>query len=59
LEKEEEGEKKENLIDQIKSYGVSGAISYGFWEGAFWILGGAGAYFAYIQATGHPPDFNN
>lgn len=52
-------EKKDNLIQQIKNYGVAGAVSYGFWEGAFWILGGAGAYFAYIKATGHAPDFDN
>ena len=53
------GEKKENMLQQIKNYGIAGTISYAFWEWCFWLIGGAGAYGAYIIATGHPPDFNN
>ena len=34
--KEEKGEEKENMMQQVKDAGVAGIISYIFWEWAFW-----------------------
>ena len=51
-----EEEPREVLIKQIVNYGIAGPLSYGFWEAAFWVIGGAGAYGAYIISTGHFPD---
>ena len=53
---DDEEESRDALLQQIVSYGIAGPLSYGFWEAAFWVIGGAGAYGAYIISTGHFPD---
>merc|ERR1712166_1551220 len=36
VEAKEDGEDKENMMQQVKDAGVAGIISYVFWEWAFW-----------------------
>uniref|UniRef100_A0A7S0ALT8 Uncharacterized protein n=1 Tax=Pyrodinium bahamense TaxID=73915 RepID=A0A7S0ALT8_9DINO len=56
----EECEAEENNpLNKIKSLGLAGTISYALWESAFWIIGGGGAFAAYVWSNGHLPDFSN
>ena len=57
--KEETGEEKENMMQQVKDAGVAGIISYIFWEWAFWGISVPVCVFGYQAATGHWPDFTN
>mmetsp|Transcript_131791 Transcript_131791/g.320243 ORF Transcript_131791/g.320243 Transcript_131791/m.320243 type:complete len:200 (-) Transcript_131791:122-721(-) len=50
---------EENPLTKIKELGIAGTISYALWESAFWIIGGGGAFAAYVWANGHLPDFSN
>lgn len=47
-----EQDKKSELMQKIKSYGVAGTLSYVVTELAFWAIALPGAYFGYHQATG-------
>ena len=40
VEAKEDGEDKENMMQQVKDAGVAGIISYVFWEWAFWGVSG-------------------
>ncbi len=57
--KEEKGEEKENMMQQVKDAGVAGIISYIFWEWAFWGVSIPVCIVGYQAATGHWPDFSN
>ena len=57
--KEEKGEEKENMMQQVKDAGVAGIISYIFWEWAFWGVSIPVCIFGYTTATGHFPDFTD
>jgi len=56
---EEPRKEEENPLNKIKELGIAGTISYALWESAFWIIGGGGAFAAYVWANGHIPDFSN
>ena len=57
--KEEKGEEKENMMQQVKDAGVAGIISYIFWEWAFWGVSVPVALFGFREVTGAWPDFQN
>ena len=57
--KEEKGEEKENMMQQVKDAGVAGIISYIFWEWAFWGVSVPVCIFGYREVTGHWPDYSN
>ena len=57
--KEEKGEEKENMMQQVKDAGVAGIISYIFWEWAFWGVSIPVCIAGYYQVTGHWPDFSD
>ena len=57
--KEEKGEEKENMMQQVKDAGVAGIISYIFWEWAFWGVSIPVCIFGYREVTGHWPDYSN
>ena len=57
--KEEKGEEKENMMQQVKDAGVAGIISYIFWEWAFWGVSVPVALFGFQAATGYWPDFSD
>merc|ERR1712194_138014 len=59
VEAKEEGEDKENMMQQVKDAGVAGIISYVFWEWAFWGVSVPVCIFGYREVTGHWPDYSN
>jgi hypothetical protein len=50
---------EQNLLDRIKEAGTAGVISYAFWELAFWLISIPVTLGAYVELTGHWPDFAN
>ena len=52
--KEETGEEKENMMQQVKDAGVAGIISYVFWEWAFWGVSVPVCIFGYREVRQHP-----
>ena len=59
VEAKEDGEDKENMMQQVKDAGVAGIISYVFWEWAFWGVSVPVCIFGYREVTGHWPDYSN
>uniref|UniRef100_A0A7S0EQB7 Uncharacterized protein n=1 Tax=Phaeocystis antarctica TaxID=33657 RepID=A0A7S0EQB7_9EUKA len=59
VEAKEDGEDKENMMQQVKDAGVAGIISYVFWEWAFWGVSIPVCIFGYYEVTGHWPDYSN
>jgi len=51
--------KKANPLEQIKKYGVAGAISYALLAGGFYAFFGLAGLYAYYVAFGHLPDLSN
>ena len=51
--KEEKGEEKENMMQQVKDAGVAGIISYIFWEWAFWGVSIPVCIFGYREVRQH------
>ena len=59
VEAKEDGEDKENMMQQVKDAGVAGIISYVFWEWAFWGISIPVCVAGYREVTGHWPDLSN
>jgi hypothetical protein len=57
-EKEENEDGEEALMEKVKKYGIAGVISYVFWDGGFWTVGGLGGYLSYFLTTGQWPDIS-
>ena len=53
VEAKEEGEDKENMMQQVKDAGVAGIISYVFWEWAFWGVSVPVCIFGYREVRQH------
>ena len=49
VEAKEDGEDKENMMQQVKDAGVAGIISYVFWEWAFWGVSVPVCIFGYYE----------
>ena len=53
VEAKEDGEDKENMMQQVKDAGVAGIISYVFWEWAFWGVSVPVCIFGYREVRQH------
>ena len=53
VEAKEDGEDKENMMQQVKDAGVAGIISYVFWEWAFWGVSVPVCIFGYYEVRQH------
>jgi hypothetical protein len=58
-ERKGKGDDVKILIEQVKEAGISGTISYAFWELAFWALSVPICFYTYRQIFGHWPDLSN
>ena len=57
--KEEKGEEKENMMQQVKDAGPAGILSYIIWEWVFWIGAAGIAAFGFYTVQGHLPDLTS
>lgn len=56
---DDDNDKKQNLMKQIKDSGIAGIISFGVVQTMFWAISTPLVVIAFWKVTGHFPDFGN